>query len=440
MVNQEVPIFKVVISCSHFRFSDKQLKLKNLKNSHKIQEEKFEHLIQKHKLAENLKAKIKEKRNNIELLTKLLKEKRENNDKLLATKKKHHDNNRNLRIVLPKYEDKVNKLGDYVCEGREKNDKSREKCEEFQLELKTVRREYIEKLVRYIFPISQIVASSTSLRLLSDLKDSQNSRRSSNDSLQPELRDEIAEAIRTAYIRGRWVSQQESHGELQYIIVAPSIPSNGDYSAYCDWIIHNKDLPNAASNAGNELGSSIQKNQAFRISAALTYTCQLVQALSFYLDVRLPYKLSYSDFCTNDLPEQKFQRRVARLNSNILYLCYTQNIKLKNIQVTHTLENVSLLLDTKVSDLGRIGYVDASERLAESFDSRLMQDLDNGESDSDDENNFPQEWENVSHLTPLEVSHAIAGAPGPSQQTASVAGNLLNAAQQSFASFWRWTK
>lgn len=420
-----------------FRFSDKQLKYKNLKNANLLQEEKFQKLIQKHKLTENLKIKIKEKRNNIELLTKLIKEKRENLEKLQATKKSNHDRNRNLRIVLPKYDDKVNKLGDYVCRVKEKNDTSREECEDLQLELKTFRRDYIDKLVKYIFPISQTVATSTSLRLLTDLKDSQNSRRSSNESLQPELQSEILEAIRTAYIRGRWVSE-ESHGELQYIIVAPSLPSNGDYSAYCDWIVHNKDLvPNTAGNAGNNDLGSVQQNPAFRISAALTYTTQLVQVLSFYLDVRLPFKMSYSDY-TNDLNEPQFLRRLARLNSNVLYLCYTQTIKLKNIQVKHTLENILLLLDTKVSDLGRIGYVDTSERLSESFDTQLMQDLDNGESDTDDENNLPQEWENVSHLTPLEVSHATT-IPGPSQQTtASVAGNLLSAAQNSFASFWRW--
>jgi len=34
-------------------------------------------------------------------------------------------------------------------------------------------------------------------------------------------------------------------------------------------------------------------NPAYNISAALTYTTQLVNVLAFYLDVRLPNKLSY---------------------------------------------------------------------------------------------------------------------------------------------------
>jgi len=34
-------------------------------------------------------------------------------------------------------------------------------------------------------------------------------------------------------------------------------------------------------------------NPAYNISAALTYATQLVNVLAFYLDVRLPNKLSY---------------------------------------------------------------------------------------------------------------------------------------------------
>jgi beclin 1-associated autophagy-related key regulator len=245
-------------------------------------------LIEKHKLVENLKTSVKEKKNSVELLSKLIKEKRESIEKLQQTKKENHDKNRSMRIILPKYDDKVNKLGDYVVEAREKNAMKRKSFEDLQQDLKTMRRNYIDQLVKYIFPISQTVATSTSLR---PLQDSELSRRSSNDSLKLELQSEIDEAIRTAYVRGRWVSQQESHGELQYIIVAPSLPSTGDYSACSDWIVQQKEQ-NTVSNTGNELGS-VRENMAFRISAALTYAIQLVQALSFYLDVRLPYKMSY---------------------------------------------------------------------------------------------------------------------------------------------------
>lgn len=50
----------------------------------------------------------------------------------------------------------------------------------------------------------------------------------------------LAEARRTAYIRGRWV-YTDNGGEHQYCIVEPTLPGNGDYTAYsiwCKYLIH----------------------------------------------------------------------------------------------------------------------------------------------------------------------------------------------------------
>ena len=44
----------------------------------------------------------------------------------------------------------------------------------------------------------------------------------------------LADATRTAYIRGRWVFT-DSSGQLQHSIVSPSLPDSGDYSAYNVW-------------------------------------------------------------------------------------------------------------------------------------------------------------------------------------------------------------
>ena len=44
----------------------------------------------------------------------------------------------------------------------------------------------------------------------------------------------LAEARQTSYIRGRWV-YTENAGELQYRIIEPTLPGNGDYSAYNLW-------------------------------------------------------------------------------------------------------------------------------------------------------------------------------------------------------------
>lgn len=85
--------------------------------------------------------------------------------------------------------------------------------------------------------------------------------------------------------------------------------------------------------------------------------------------------------------EQSFSRKVARLNTNILYLCYTQRVKLSSLSPNHTLENISKLLNLDYSDLGRIGPVDVNDGFTGSQNIQLIQNLQAGNTDSgsDDE-------------------------------------------------------
>lgn len=50
----------------------------------------------------------------------------------------------------------------------------------------------------------------------------------------------------------------------------------------------------------------LKRNPAHNISAALTYTTQLVNILAFYLDVRLPSKLCYRSVCNYILLKNDF--------------------------------------------------------------------------------------------------------------------------------------
>lgn len=85
--------------------------------------------------------------------------------------------------------------------------------------------------------------------------------------------------------------------------------------------------------------------------------------------------------------EQSFSRKVARLNTNILYLCYTQRVKLSTLSPNHTLENISELLNLDYSDLGRIGPIDATDGFSGTQNVQLIQNLAVGNTDSgsDDE-------------------------------------------------------
>ena len=363
-----------------------------------------------------------------------MKEKRENILKLQEAKKENHDKNRAQRIILPKYEDKVNKLGDYVLEAVEKNDNLRRKSLEQMEELKNARRVHIDKLIKFIFPLSQQTVKSS-------LPHGVQSRKASNESLKPETISEIEEAMfMTTYVKSGW--KQESLSDLtnkEFIIVAPSLPSNGNYQEYCDWIHSNKD---GSVNSGmNATGSSdpghVANNNAYRIAAALTYIAQLVQCLSFYLDVRLPHKVSYNDFCTMGLNEQQFRKKVARLNLNIVYLCYTQNLSMRHLQPARTMENIFQLLDIRNVDLGMTGPVlDTSQRSVDSIMQSFIDLFEDERSDSDDDSDelmLQKDWENVGNLPLLEITQSSV-IP---QQTASMAGTIMNNVAHSL-SFWKW--
>lgn len=53
----------------------------------------------------------------------------------------------------------------------------------------------------------------------------------------------------------------------------------------------NAGLVGSTSNAANQ--ETVSQNPAYRISAALSYSAQLLKILAFYLDVRLPFNIAY---------------------------------------------------------------------------------------------------------------------------------------------------
>lgn len=153
-----------------------------------------------------------------------------------------------------------------------------------------------------------------------------------------------------------------------------------------------------------------------------------------------------------------FVQKVARLNGNILALCYSQNVAPTLLSATHTLSNIQHLLAAE--DLGRTGAVDiANSKITDVM--QLNAEVVGDESDSEgkilvkltlsicntiiinltaDEHSFPLEWEAVPHLAPHET--VSPSPPQPSslistQQTVSMAGGLMNNAVASVTSIWR---
>ncbi|GFG28420.1 hypothetical protein Cfor_11343 [Coptotermes formosanus] len=357
------------------RFAEKWVHLMRLRNDKKQLQERCNIFLQRNLHLDQLvciRTEIDACRERIALLQMLIKEKGESLEagKVLMKVSFQQSQERNARLTL---------CEESVCQMEQRtNDMEVDATENSlmvqkeQQQLKDMIRASIQQLVQYIFPIEAVPPIPS-------------------DEVCEVPRDTVtalADATRTAYIRGRWVFT-DSSGQLRHCIVSPSLPDSGDYSAYNVWVANNRDgVPGGRCEA-------VDRNPAYNISAALTYTTQLVNVLAFYLDVRLPNKLCYSEFCGHEMTDTQFARRVAKLNSNVLHLCYTQNVNPELLHPARTLHNILLLLDTEVSDLGRFGPLEVDPVVAKCLEDQLAHDLDLGEdSGSDDESDtLPYEWE-----------------------------------------------
>ncbi|XP_034192923.1 autophagy related protein 14 isoform X4 [Osmia lignaria lignaria] len=386
------------------RFADKQLRLLRLKAARAQLEEKCMKALEKHKQRDRLICDINTCKERVRLLQSL------------------------LALRLPRHEERVEELHRYVVGLIIKQEKQKQAVDRKRQQLKKVIRIAAKQLIQYIFPLSKVQPNRS---LCSSEEDA------SSDVVTCAL----ADASGTSYVRGRWINDTDNALEVQHRIVAPTLPGTGDYSAYSLWVAANKDgVPGANK-------ETAMHNPAYNISAALTYATQLVNIIAYYVNVRLPYKLAYGEFCGNEMSDQKFARKVARLNSNVLHLCFTQNTNITVLHPMHTLQNLMHLLNTEISDLGRIGPMEVDPNIVAQLHSQLVPDLENSDDSASDEEEdaFNWEWEAVPNVACPEMAVPIPGAMISQQSSSmqvnqSVAGGLVTSAAASIASIWRgWT-
>ncbi|KFM76333.1 Beclin 1-associated autophagy-related key regulator, partial [Stegodyphus mimosarum] len=172
--------------------------------------------------------------------------------------------------------------------------------------------------------------------------------------------------------------------DTKYSVVEPCIPSNGDYSAYIDYIHW------CSSHIQGDSRNSLSKNDrrrfdaAYGISAALAYTAQLVGILAFYLDAHVPKRSSFSEFCGHITSKKKFLHKVAKLNANIIHLCLSQGVDISSINTHQTISNLLLIFDPEVRERQRCTLLE-EESLVESIETSISRDLLSIDaSDSDD--------------------------------------------------------
>ncbi|XP_005185860.2 beclin 1-associated autophagy-related key regulator [Musca domestica] len=421
--------------------SEKQQQFLKIKAKLNEFSQQYERLIREKRTSENIRFEIKRHQEQVDLLQHLISNKKSTLQSLQEKRNELSKANSDKKKTLPKYPIKVKELEDYVLDRIEKIDSLRERHTTLLDTLKDVTRRGIRQLVEYIFPISEIVLKDEKSPATAGMAGGQQLQKNPNSpSEDAETIAALADAKNTSYIRGKWVIHSSGISEMQYRIVAPSLPANGDYSAYLDWLKDNKD--DVPKTTANEIAPS--RVSAFRIVGALTYTAQLTQLICYYLNVRLPYKVVYGDFCRK-LNEEQFLRKVSRLNSNIMYLAYTQQVKLRALNDNHTLENLLVLLDPEKSDLGRHGFQEVGNApLMKSVDSLLLLIETATESESEDENSFRLDWEDVPNLPTqhdiINTNLITTPATGQQQQQSTIAEGLMTSAANRITSIFRWMK
>jgi len=294
------------------RYADKSLRLFSLQKEiheakEKIHEQSAEN-IKKRKLSEEIKQ-LKIKLKHIKHLIKTKRERRVQ-EELTLEKLTSSNNKRVLR--LPQYVSKVDKIR--LCVEKFLTDLRNVKTvfSEHKFQLQQTRTTLVCNLAD-IFPISEVtpvVADHPDLML-----------------------DCLAEAMRTSYIHGRWVSVEQG-GELQYRVVAPLLAGSGDYT------------PVYALIATSKEGSvGVEPQPAFNISAGLTLITQLIKLIAHITAVPLPLKLTYSEFGTIETSEYRFARKVSKLNLSVIQLCLVLGVHPSTIRPRQTVHNVVLLLE-----------------------------------------------------------------------------------------------
>lgn len=166
--------------------------------------------------------------------------------------------------------------------------------------------------------------------------------------------------------------------ESKYMVVEPWILAAPDYSAYSEWVIRFKE------SAGSSLESIEKRNDAFRISAALSYLAEMTEVLAGLVDVRLPRRMHFSEFYSKTvknveefLTEKELTYKVAKLNTNIAFLCLSQKMEPTLINFKNPFQNMMNLLNPcgSAADLGRRGAVEYDADFFNNIDKHLLRDL-----------------------------------------------------------------
>nr|XP_028584125.1 beclin 1-associated autophagy-related key regulator [Podarcis muralis] len=365
------------------RFSEKKERLKHLRNKqHEFQSQLLKAMEGKW-ITDQLRWKIMSCKMRVEQLKQTIcKENEEmarNSEWLLRIK----DENQKLYRRAQRHQEKKEKIQRHNRKLGELVEKRNYDLRSQHEHLAGLRRLHVLELTSVIFPIEEVKIG---------MRDPADMSSESDNAMTSSTVSKLAEARRTTYLSGRWVCD-DHNGDTSIGIAGPwiTLPNNGDYSAYYNWVEEKK------TTQGPDMEHN---NPAYTISAALCYATQLVNILSHILDVNLPKKLYNSEFCGENLSRRKFTWAVKKLNANILYLCFSQHVNLDLLHPLHTLRNLMYLVSPETEHLGRSGPFEISADLEDSME--FVDPSGAGETDesgdehvSDEETDLGTDWENL---------------------------------------------
>jgi len=279
----------------------------------------------------HLQEEIKMTKQRIKYLNHIVRVKNEttNRSKKEAEKLRIENEKRTLR--LPEFGSKVNKIDQCTKQHMSSLEQQRLNVNQRWKLLTIKRKEHINELTKYIFPIELVeLEAQTSSRRSSEITED------GFDAIMAEMED----AMSTSYIHGRWVSTSMSDGataiqldgEKQWKIVAPLLPAND--SLLYSYV------------ASSETLSSAMISPLHTILGGLTLTAQLLSQIASAIDIIFPKRSSISDFGLNTPSnESQFIKRLTRLNINVIHLCLSQNFTPDQLKPTEGLHNLAQFLE-----------------------------------------------------------------------------------------------
>ncbi|CAF0839924.1 unnamed protein product [Adineta ricciae] len=310
----------------HLQCSDRMFLLKKFNAQKNVLQEEFQTKMETNLKAYAMSEEILVRKNRLALISQSIERLRNQikHNKLANIKAQQNNDKCCARIDFL-----AKKVADIKQVLKSSNDEIRKKNElriEHENKLLVIRRQRLNEVYKYIFPIEH--ASPIEEKLASTM-------RALSSAQQP-----IVDETNSDYSEN---DDSLNVGGDRYQIVNSCLLANGDYQIVK--LLLTVDVDGKTQDA-DSLQSTLS-HDLYEIVSALSHSCQLINVIAFYLHIALPFRLHQLEFNTDNLTPDRLRADVAKLNANIVTSCISQGIPIDKNNVTHTLENLCRLLTLK---------------------------------------------------------------------------------------------